>query len=289
MHNDGMTEALPHYALGASERELQRLIALASHEEEYVIDACRRVGVGEGAFVVDVGCGPLGALSSLSRVVGDRGRVVGIDGSATTLEKARAMMNSAGHTNVELLNVEATQLTINDLGGQHADLAYCRLLLMHQADPEAVLRRMRDIVRPGGWVIAHDASDLLLHAPSAEPAIPAMTRVWELVIASAKRRGANPDFARRGKSYLERAGLEVVSHRVYAVHYPPHIGLEIPRVALESLRPSLAAFALADESEIERLSAELEQAKSSSEVQWVSSPVMFEWIARRPSRHAGPR
>ncbi|HEX8154354.1 MAG TPA: hypothetical protein VF698_14565 [Thermoanaerobaculia bacterium] len=65
-----MSEVLPQYALGSSDAEHQRLVQLASHEEERVVDACRRAGIAEGATVVDFGCGPLGALAALARVVG---------------------------------------------------------------------------------------------------------------------------------------------------------------------------------------------------------------------------
>ena len=43
--------ALDHYTLGATDAELRRLIALASHEEDHVIAACRRAGVVEGMVV----------------------------------------------------------------------------------------------------------------------------------------------------------------------------------------------------------------------------------------------
>src|SRR5207237_2706527 len=36
------------------------------------------------------------------------------------------------------------------------DLAFCRFLLMHVLDPVAVLRRMGQAVRPGGWVVAQE-------------------------------------------------------------------------------------------------------------------------------------
>ena len=52
------------YTLGATDAELRRLIDLASHEEDRVVDACRRAGIGEGATVLDLGCGPLGALGA---------------------------------------------------------------------------------------------------------------------------------------------------------------------------------------------------------------------------------
>jgi hypothetical protein len=36
------------------------------------------------------------------------------------------------------------------------DLAFCRFVLMHVADPLVVLRRMGEAVRPGGWVVAQE-------------------------------------------------------------------------------------------------------------------------------------
>ncbi|HYI11274.1 MAG TPA: hypothetical protein VEK57_19625, partial [Thermoanaerobaculia bacterium] len=134
--------------------------------------------------------------------------------------------------------------------------------------------------QPGGVVIAHEPSDQPAHAPASEPHVPAMTRVWELVIAAARARGAQTDFGRRGKAYLE-AGFAVESQSAYAVHYPPATGYEIPRIALNSLRPALAEHGLAGEEEIAYLDRELEEAKHRSGVLWVSSPLMFEWIGRR--------
>jgi hypothetical protein len=109
-----------------------------------------------------------------------------------------------------------------------------------------------------------------------------MTRVWDLVIRAARARGARTDFGLRGRAYLERAGLTVESHRAYVVHYPPTLGVDIPRIALHSLRPTLEEHALASHDEIEQLNSDLEAASRRTNVQWVSSPLMFEWIARKP-------
>ncbi|HEX7809483.1 MAG TPA: class I SAM-dependent methyltransferase [Thermoanaerobaculia bacterium] len=276
VHNRAMSNAvLPQYALGASDAEHQRLINLASHEQDRVVDACRRAGVREGATAIDFGCGPLGALSALASVVGPRGTVIGIDASDAAIAKARALLSA-------FPNVRFVQADVNEVVHEEkADLAYCRLMLLHQADPARALRRMSDVLRPGGVVIAHEPCDTLMRAPASEPDVPAMTRVWELVIGAARARGANTDFGRRGKSYLEDAGFVVESHRAYAVHYPSEIGYDIPRVALSSLRPTLAQHGLASDDEIARLDRELEAAKQRDDVQWVSSPWMFEWIARK--------
>jgi hypothetical protein len=105
--------------------------------------------------------------------------------------------------------------------------------------------------------------------------------VWDLVIRAARARGAHTDFGPRGRSYLERAGLTVESHRAYVVHYAPALGIDIPRIALQSLWPTLEEHALATRDEVEQLNSELIEASRRMDVQWVSSPLMFEWIARK--------
>lgn len=271
---------VPSYSLGATDVELRRLVDLASHEEDRVADACRRASIREGATVLDLGCGPLGALAALAGVVGERGTVIGIDANASALEKARSLLPASAFPHVRFVQGDVNQVSREQLQVERVGLAYCRLMLFHQADPARALRRMATLLEPGGVVIAHEPSDLPAHAPASEPHVPAMTRVWELVVAAARARGAQTDFGRQGRAYMESAGFKVGSHRAYVVHYPPEIGYEIPRVALNSLRPVLAQHALASEEEIARLDRELDAAKARTDVQWVSSPLMFEWIGR---------
>lgn len=273
--------ALSHYTLGSTDAEHRRLTRLAAHEEDHVVEACRRANVAPGATAVDLGCGPLGALAALAGVTGAEGTVVGVDASGAALGRARALL-AAHFPRIRFVEADANRVTPSELGIDAADLVYSRLMLLHQADPAATLANAARLLRRGGVFLAHEPSDLAIHAPAAEPHVPAMTRVWELVIGAARARGARTDFARSGRAYLEGAGLTIESHRAYAVHYPPEIGFDIPRVALQSLRPALAYHALASEEEIARLDRELAEAARRDGVQWVSSPLMIEWIARKP-------
>lgn len=273
--------ALSHYSLAASDDELRRLIALATAEEDRVRDACARAGIGAGHHVVDLGCGPLGALNVLASIVGPAGRVVGIDASAAALDKARTILGSRDGQ-VRLVHADVHALSPAQVPIADADLVFCRLFLLHQQDPAETIRRAATLLRAGGAFIAHEPSDQLSGAPASEPPVPAMTRVWDLVIRAAHARGAQTDFGLRGRAYLERAGLTVESHRAYVVHYPPALGVEIPRVALQSLRPTLEGHGLATLEEVGQRNAELVEAAQRTDVQWVSSPLMFEWIARKP-------
>ena len=253
---------------------------MATAEEDRVRDACARAGIGAGHHVVDIGCGPLGALHALASVVGPDGYVVGIDASAAALDRARSLLQH--EQSVRFVHADVNAIGSSDLPVADADLVFSRLFLLHQQDPAETIRKTATLLRSGGAFIAHEPSDELSGGPASEPPVPAMTRVWDLVIRAARARGARTDFGLHGRAYLERAGLTIESHRAYVVHYPPTLGVDIPRIALQSLRPTLEEHSLASRDEIEQLSSELEAASLRTNVQWVSSPLMFEWIARKP-------
>ncbi len=112
--------------------------------------ALDRLGVVAGWRVVDVGAGAGDVAVALAEIVGESGRVYAVDSDpAARNETARA---AAAHTQVLAITQRAEDLQLPE----PVDLAFCRFLLMHVADPVRVLVRMRAAVRPGGWVVAQE-------------------------------------------------------------------------------------------------------------------------------------
>ena len=69
----------------------------------------------EGAFILDVGCGAgLDSLVAAERV-GSSGRVVGIDFSASMLNRASRSAQACGHDNLAFLRASAEQIPLRDL------------------------------------------------------------------------------------------------------------------------------------------------------------------------------
>jgi SAM-dependent methyltransferase len=100
--------------------------------------------------VVDVGAGAGDVAVALAEVVGHEGRVYAVDSDpAARDETARA---AALHTQVVAITQRGEDLRLPE----PVDLAFCRFLLLHVAEPAAVLRRMHEAVRPGGWVVAQE-------------------------------------------------------------------------------------------------------------------------------------
>src|SRR5689334_18143551 len=97
---------------------------------------CARAGVGPGARVIDVGCGPVGALLDLAAIAGSRGTVVGIDSSAAAVDTARAVLARRGLDRVRVVHGDVTAAGAAALADAGPfDAAHVRFVLVHQADP----------------------------------------------------------------------------------------------------------------------------------------------------------
>jgi len=134
------------YALGYSEDEARRLESQAAFLEDLTADVLRRAGIASGMRVLDLGCG-VGDVSFLAaRMVGATGTVLGIDRSASSIETARRRANAIHIRNVQFETAELD--TFNT--AQTFDAVIGRLVLVHQPNPAATLRRFRKLLTPDG-------------------------------------------------------------------------------------------------------------------------------------------
>lgn len=112
--------------------------------------ALDRLGLGRGWRAVDVGAGQGDVSVALAEMVGQEGRVYSVDSDPLARDETAAA--AAAHSQVLAVTQSAEDLTLPE----PVDLAFCRFLLLHVADPVTVLRRMAGAVRPGGWVVAQE-------------------------------------------------------------------------------------------------------------------------------------
>jgi ubiquinone/menaquinone biosynthesis C-methylase UbiE len=123
---------------------------LAYYDERVIEKMAEVSGVDESSKVADVGTGTGFVAAGLSpRVL----RVVGIDNAPAMLDVARENLRALGASNVDLVVGEASRLPLEDGA---VDAAFTNMVLHHAEDPEAMLREMARVVRPGGTVAIAD-------------------------------------------------------------------------------------------------------------------------------------
>ncbi|TKC99150.1 methyltransferase domain-containing protein [Polyangium fumosum] len=236
------------YLLGHSASEVHRLVGQAeelSAEADWLFD---QLDVRPGARVIDLGCGPRGALEQLSARVGSSGTVMGLERNGGTVELARAFVAEHGLKNVELIRADARA---TGLPRGAFDLVHARLLLVNVPRPEEVVREMMALARPGGVVASHEA-DYTPHG--CDPPCEAWDRLFQLYTAHARDCGIDLFVGRRTHRLFREAGLTDIHVRPLAHVYPSgHPRRDIFVRFIENVRAELIGAGRIEASELDAL------------------------------------
>lgn len=128
------------------ETELERLRAI----EALFDPASRRLlattGVAENWQCLEVGAGAGSVVRWLSEAVGSDGGIMAVDLDCRFLHNLSC-------ANVRVIEGDFDQV---DLPPEHFDLVHARYVLVHVTEPQAVIRRMLQVLKPGGWLVLEE-------------------------------------------------------------------------------------------------------------------------------------
>jgi SAM-dependent methyltransferase len=273
-----VTQRVSRYILDGSDPDLRRLLSGAELGAENARTAFRRVGVQPGWNVIDCGCGLIGGLAVLAEMVGPAGRVVGVDVSPAAVQRARAVVTALELGIVEVVAGDLHDLDAAALGGPF-DLAFSRAFMMHQADPVRTLRRIADLLRPGGWLVVHEA--LESPPPRSHPHLRAVADHWDLVHEVLHRNGVPAGAVEDLPRSARQAGLEVTAMRGLFLVEDPEPMFEIYAATVEAVRERGIQLGIAAE-RIDGLVQDLRAAKDGG-YEWVTSSYYLDLALRKPA------
>ena len=138
----GMTAAPESWQLEGDSAELYERFLVPPVTLPWALDLVGRVGVEVGDRVLDLACGTGAVARVAAELVGDGGRVVGVDVNRAMLDVARARLP-------ELEWREASVLALPFADGRF-DAVFCQLGLQFFPDRLAALSEMRRVLAPGG-------------------------------------------------------------------------------------------------------------------------------------------
>jgi SAM-dependent methyltransferase len=140
------------YVLGHSDAEHRRL----EFQAQLIAPVTRRLlldaGIREGMHVLDVGTGRGDVAFIAAELVGETGRVVGIDSAPTAIAVSRERAAADSRTNVSF--EEGDPVAYRSTAP--LDAVVGRYVLQFLDDPAHVLRSLADQLRPGGVVAFHE-------------------------------------------------------------------------------------------------------------------------------------
>ncbi|SFW86138.1 class I SAM-dependent methyltransferase [Amycolatopsis australiensis] len=149
MNPDGLPRTEVPAAFDAGAAAYDRLVGLnPGYHRDLRISARRLLGRG-GRRILDAGCGT-GASTAALLAVAPGARVTAIDASAAMLAEARA---KPWPSTVDFRHTPAEEPPEGPF-----DAIFAAYLVRNLADPDATLRRLRGLLRPGGTIALHEYS-----------------------------------------------------------------------------------------------------------------------------------
>lgn len=195
----------PDYALGHSDRELDRLSAQARLVDGITRQFFREAGIARGMRVLDIGSGAGDVAILLAALVGDEGEVVGVDRAPSAIARARANTRS----NVVFVEGDPTAMTFD----RTFDAVVGRYVLQFDPNPAEMLKRLVVHVKPGGVVAFHE---LDWNGVGSFPPSPTYDRCCRWIVAALQELGAETRMGIKLHSAFVAAGLPAPTLRLSA-------------------------------------------------------------------------
>ena len=150
--------------LGYPEPELERVPDATVESFAGVANHWMLGRIEPGAVVLDLGCGAGTDLLIAAQMTGPTGRVIGVDMTASMLERARASADKMGVDNVELHESLIESLPLGDAS---VDVVISNGVIDLVPDKDAVLDEIDRTLRPGGRL---QLADVVIHHEVSEDA-----------------------------------------------------------------------------------------------------------------------
>jgi len=237
----------PSYGLGHADFELERLKVQARLVEPITRRFMVEAGIEAGMRVLDVGSGVGDVALLAAQLVSATGEVIGTDRASIPLAVAAERANAQSLNNVEFRNGDPTEMTFD----APFDAVVGRYVLMYQADPAAMVRKLVAHLRPGGIVVFHEP---YRDGVRSFPPVPSYDRGWQLVDDTFRGTGADPIMGIKLHATFTAAGLPSPTMRMEcAIAGGPdcsdHVHFEVDPV--RTLLPEMERLGLATAAEID--------------------------------------
>jgi SAM-dependent methyltransferase len=227
-----MNASVPYLLDNAQAHAAQRMRILAELFDAPTRRALTTVGVSDGWCCLEVGGGGGGVARWLAERVGPTGSVLCTDLDPRHID-AQELPN---------LRIERHDIVTDPLPAGHFDLIHARLVLLHIPERAAVLERLVQALKPGGWIVIED-----FDAVSMLPDSALYPCELELAASGAMRRfmrggGVDARFGRTLYGRFRALGLAQVSAEGRVSMFDRHNGgADLMRVNFEQIGAQLVA------------------------------------------------
>ncbi len=263
------------YILGTDTEELHRLGIQHQVWAEEAQRSWQLAKFRAGQTLLDLGSGPGFCTRELAYIVGQQGKVIGVDISESYIEQLKKIKN------LYRLPIEPVLSDFNDLSLPHNSLdgMYCRWAIAWLPNPKDILQKVYDALKPGGKMVIHEYYDWSTH--QIEPKKPGLNKAIAAALKSFKDSDGEIDIGRKLPGLLTEMGMKVTNLRLMSkLATPGDVTWQWPKTFYHSYYPRLVDMGyLSSEDVSEALKdlSELEHTPGAT----ICCPMMIEVIVEK--------
>lgn len=263
------------YILGTERAELHRL---GLQHQVWSAEARRGWELGgfnSGQTLLDLGCGPGFCSIELAYLVGEKGKLIGVDFAAGYIE---FLKNQAALHGLDLelqpSAFDEMQLKPNSLDG-----AFCRWALAWVSNPEAVIAKVRDALKPGARFVIQEYFDWSVF--QTEPELPHLQKAIGACYRSMKEQAGDIDVGRYVPAMGAHLGMKLVHTRSISKLMAPHEpAWQWPYSFLHIYLPKIAERGFLSPEEVQAALADLEMLSKLPEAR-ILGPTVIEVVLEK--------
>jgi len=263
------------YILGTDTEELHRL---GIQHQVWATEAqlgWKSANFNAGQTILDLGCGPGFCTKELAFIVGEEGKVIGVDRSEHFIH----FLKNINHQYA--LNIEAQQSDFDhmELEPNSLDGMYCRWALAWIPNPKEILIKVKDGLKPGGKMVIHEYYDW--STLQTEPEKKGLSKAIAASLKSFKDQDAEIDIGRELPAIFNEIGMKVTSIRLMLkLATPPDFNWQWPKSFFKSYFPRLMEANYLTMEEVEHALKDMEMLEGINGAT-ICTPLMVEVIAEK--------
>ena len=263
------------YILGTDVVELHRL---GVHHQVWASEAQKGwelAGFNGGQTLLDLGCGPGFCTKELAYMVGNDGKVIGIDKSDHFIRYLNEV-SRLYNLNIEGVSADFNQMKLED---HSLDGMYCRWALAWLSNPGEILDKVYTALKPGGKMVIHEYYDWSTH--QIEPQLPGLATAINASLQSFKDSEGEIDIGRYLPKMLTEMGMEISSLRLMQkLATPKELNWQWPKTFYHSYFPRLQEVGYLTQEEVKAALHDLSLLEKDPATT-LSCPMMIEVIATK--------